>query len=436
MGWFLLIMKMIFSFFALLWNGFAKIINGIISLINKNTRKKIDRINRGVIEKKHSSIGELLNANNEINNTLISGGNIRERSQWISELIINMHSQGIPTIVIHENNDYLKTTLTSRIATNSIAFIDNNSPQLEPFLSCSAKEITKLLVETATTDYDIKNNARYYIEGMCDYLRVKKLQPTLRMFYKCPHGQLFDFIDDLINNGKITDTQGQAIKSKLMMGQSEQFKVESLISDLYDQAEPLLARNPKLRKNIVNAVKNNKIIVINISSNANALLIGMLLVQVRNELRKGKELALITDNLSCSSTEALKKCFVEKSSRCKLVASSDDILSSCEGDDKVFSTLVGNSDNIVILSHSSGATSSKWAETIGYYNKEEASTSYSKGSMRHSPFSLFPGKNNTTTTNYNIKREYIVKPEQINRMVNNEVYFYRNADNKLIHTFV
>ena len=436
MGWFLLILKMIFSFFALLWNGFAKIINGIISLINKNTRKKIDRINRGVIEQKHSSVDALLNSNNGVYNTLISGGNIRERSQWISELVISLHSQGIPTVVVHENNDYLKNSLSTRIASNSIAFIDNNSPQLEPFLGCSSKEITKLLIETATTEYDIKNNARYYIEGMCDYLRVKKLQPTLRLFYKCPHGQLFDFIDDLINKGAITDTQGQAIKSKLMMGQSEQFKVESLISDLYDQSEPLLARNPKLRKNIVNAVKNNKVIVINISSNANALLIGMLLVQVRNELRKGKELALITDNLSCSSTDLLKKCYVEKSSRCKLVASSDDILSSCEGDDKVFSTLVGNSDNIVILSHASGATSSKWAETIGYYNKEEASTSYSKGSMRHSPFALFPGKNNTTTTNYNIKREYIVKPEQINRMVNNEVYFYRNADNKLFHTFV
>ena len=436
MGWFLLIMKMIFSFFALLWNGFAMLINGIVSLINKNTRKKIDRINRGVIEQKHSSVDVLLNATNGVSNTLISGGDVSERSRWISEIIINMHSQGIPTVVIHENNDYLKSYLTSRIATNSLAFIDYNSPQLEPFLGCNSKEITKLLIETATTEYDIKNNARYYIEGMCDYLRVKKLQPTLRMFYKCPHGRLFDFIDDLINNGTITDSQGQAIKSKLMMGQSEQFKVESLISDLYDQSEPLLARNPKLRKNIVNAVKNNKVIVINISSNANALLIGMLLVQVRNELRKGKELALITDNLSCASTELLKKCYVEKSSKCKLVASSDDILSSCEGDDKVFSTLVGNSDNIVILSHASGATSSKWAETIGYYNKEEASTSYSKGSMRHSPFALFPGKNNTTTTNYNIKREYIVKPEQINRMISNEVYFYRNADNKLFHTFV
>lgn len=56
--------------------------------------------------------------------------------------------------------------------------------------------------------------------------------------------------------------------------------------------------------------------------------------------------------------------------------------------------------------------------------------------MRYSSFSLFPGSNNTMTKNYNIKREYIVRPNLINRMGSNEVYTYRHSDNKLIHTFL
>ena len=70
------------------------------------------------------------------------------------------------------------------------------------------------------------------------------------------------------------------------------------------------------------------------------------------------------------------------------------------------------------------------------FNKEEETQSFEKGSMRHSPFTLFPGSNTSTSKSYSIKREYIVRPELINRMTSNEFYMYRHSDNKLIHSFL
>lgn len=131
-----------------------------------------------------------------------------------------------------------------------------------------------------------------------------------------------------------------------------------------------------------------------------------------------------------------KKILTEKTDKCKVVACGSDMLSVYGGDDKVFHTVVGNAEQIVLRGHSSGVTCSKWAETIGHYDKDEESQFFQKGRMQHSPFQLFAGSNIASTKTYNIKREYIVKPEVINRMRQNEIYFYSHSQNSMIYMFI
>ncbi len=433
---FLIVTKILTSIFGFIWNSFIKLINFFISLYNKHVRKRNDRINRGVTELKQSSINDMLPADSYIDNTIISGGNKALRADWIAQIVTNGYYKSFPVIILHEGNEFLHSCLDSKLTSSDIVYVEHHSPSYEPFYNYSSKEISKFILDSATSDYEIKKNASYYIEGMCDFLKIKNVKPSLNSFYKCPHLQLFDKIDDLMIKGIISDTQGQAIKSKLMMGQSEQIKLETFISDLYDQFESILCRTKTTPNSIVSSLMNNKILVIDISSNANNLLINCLINQIKYAITKGQRMLLVTDDLSSSNNELLKKLLSEKNDTCKMIACGDDMFSVCAGDDKVFGTLVGNSENVLILGHSSGATCIKWAETIGYYNKEEETQSFEKGSMRHSPFTLFPGSNTSTSKSYSIKREYIVRPELINRMSSNEFYMYRHSDNKLIHSFL
>ena len=168
----------------------------------------------------------------------------------------------------------------------------------------------------------------------------------------------------------------------------------------------------------------------------NELLLNYLLTQIRYFFTKGQDVMLITEGLSASNNETFKRLLQSKNNKCKLVTCDEDVYSMCASDEKLFGTLVGNCEYVVILGHSSGATCTKLAETIGYYDKQEESQTFEKGRQRHSPFSLFPGSNTSTSKSYSMKREYIVKPEKINRMVNNEVYFYNHLSNKLVHTYV
>ena len=237
---FLIVIKIIFSIFGVIWNAIVGIINGLISLINSHIRKKNDQISRGVTEIKQSNYDQLLPAGSNAENMIITGGNKLIRANWIAQITANSYAQGYPVIIIHGGNDYLKNALMSKISSSSLDFIDENTPLYEPFYKQTSKEISKFLIDSATTDYDLKKNAMYYINGMCDFLHFKKIKPTLSSFNKCPHMHLFDKIDGLVLNGCITDVQGQEIKSKLMMGQSEQIKIEALINDLYDQFAPIL----------------------------------------------------------------------------------------------------------------------------------------------------------------------------------------------------
>lgn len=433
---FFIVMKIICSILGLIWNAIVGIINWFISLFNGYVRKKNDQIARGVTELKQSTIDNLLPSGTQVENTVISGANKSVRADWIAQIVANSYYQGFPVVVLHEGNSQLHRTISSQLSASDVSFIDQNQPQYEPFYKYSAKEISKFLLDSATPDYDLKKNAIYYVDGMCEFLRCKKIQPTLNSFNKCPHMQLFDKVDGLVLNGTINDTQGQAIKSKLMMGQSEQIKIETLISDLFDQFEPILNKSKNSPKNISMALSANKVLVVDISSSMNNLMLNLLLNQIRHAITKGQRLMFITDGLSSANNEILKRFLSEKSDRCKMVTCGDDVFSTCAGDEKVFGTLVGNCENVVILGHSSGATCTKWAETIGYYDKEEESQTFERGKQRHSPFSLFPGSNTSTSKSYSKKREYIVKPELINRMRTNEVYMYSHLANKLTHTFI
>lgn len=289
MGFFLIIAKIFTSIIGFIWNSIMWVINFFISIFNKSIRQRNDRISRGVTELKKSTIDEMTPSNANVDNMVISGGDKSVRAEWIAPILTNAYYKSLPVIVLHEGNEYLYNHIISKLSSNEVTFIDSKNPIYEPFYNYSSKEIAKLIIESATSDYEIKKNAVYYIEGMCEFLCYKNVVPSLNSFYKCPHLQLFDKVDNLIIQGVISDTQGQAIKSKLMMGQSEQIKLETLIGELYEQFEEILCRSKSTPSNIINSLINSKVLLIDISSNANNLLVNYLLNQVKHAIQKGKK---------------------------------------------------------------------------------------------------------------------------------------------------
>lgn len=204
-----------------------KLINMIISAWNKYVRARNDRINRGVIEVKSSTYKSLLPDNRTVENAMVSGESVQVRARFISRHASNANNQGYPVIILHENNTSLPYEQMSAISKQNLVIVYQRNPVFEPFYKLSARKINRLIFETATKDYVLKKmRVTTYIDEMGDFLKYKKIAPTLKSFNSCPHVALFDKIDSFVVQGIISDTQGQGIKLKIMMGQSEQFRLD------------------------------------------------------------------------------------------------------------------------------------------------------------------------------------------------------------------
>ena len=233
----------------------------------------------------------------------------------------------------------------------------------------------------------------------------------------------------------ITSDQGDRIKSKLMAGQSEYYKLEAYFSMLDSQMGDIAYKRGygAYPVNLSDEMKNKKIVLINVGMDSNRLLIDLILARIKQLNRQRITLACVIDEISVSDNLKLENWLKGASDICKRVVSATDVYAMCSADERLFNALLGNSRNNVIFKHTSVSSAKKWSETIGYYEKEEVSTTTSHG-KNYSPYSLFPCSSTSSGSSISMKQEYIVKPEEILQMDNNEVYIYKGATSELIHT--
>ncbi len=145
---------------------------------------------------------------------------------------------------------------------------------------------------------------------------------------------------------------------------------------------------------------------------------------------------LVVDGLVCSASEKLEQVIKNSGAGVYAVVSSDDVYAALNADDNLFASALGKATKSIIYRHTSGLTCNKWAEVLGYYEKQEVSNTYTNGRNYQSMFSIVPGQMNTDSINVNLKRDYIVRPEEISRMAKDEVYIMDAVNSELAFTHV
>lgn len=221
-------------------------------------------------------------------------------------------SNGFPVVIIHEGNHLLEQQLRANFSgSGRYKEISSGNPCFEPFYGLSELEISNQILETAPKDYDIKYNARYYIEGISAYLKASGKNLSFKLFSTCPHSMIFDKVDDLEMQGKISDHEAQEIKSKLMMGQSENYKLDSFLASLRMEIEPLMyvSKRGQHPLNIVTALKHNAVLCFDLSSVTNKLLLNTVIYQLKLALTRGLQYQIVIDSIPIDSNESYKMLF-------------------------------------------------------------------------------------------------------------------------------
>lgn len=409
--------------------------SGFIRSLAMSNADRANLINRSVAEYRPCEIDAFFEPSRGVYNALISGGSPRIRTNAMVAQTLSAVQNGFPVIVLHEGNRYLEQQLRNNLApTGRYCEISPSCPVFEPFYGLDILEITNQILETAPKEYDIKYNARYYIEGLGAYLKKNRKNPSFRMLSSCPHALIFDKVDDLQMRGVISDPEAQETKSKLMMGQSENYKLDSFFASMRMEISPILYQNRNVKPvNIMSALRNQQVLCLDVVAMSNKILINTLMYQLKLAQTRGLPYTIIIDSLPLNANEAYANYVKSPSDKnCRMFAS-DDFYAMVGGEEKVFATIVGGTQILVVMAHSSGHTANKWAEVFGQYDKYEQSYSTTRGSTKSSPFSLFSSPTQSRSVNVSKNREYIVKPEAIARMGYNEAYILTAARGELAH---
>jgi hypothetical protein len=423
--------------------GAAGLGNALVSS-HRNRRmvkqvEQANQMNRGVTEYLPSPLENLYDSGKPIVNMVISGGNAGLRAKGLMLQALCAAIQDLPVIVLHESNTLLEETACSLLGNSGrLTLINPAQPAYEPFLGLRDQEIGKLVYQSIPASYGIKPIARDYIEAMAAYLRVKVGEPYLAMFLKCPHRDLFAIVNKAEQTGKLSAAEGNKIRSLLASGQSERAGIETWFDALQAEINPILARSAKIPERVspVTAVLQQRVLLLDIVSQSNENLLHLIVQQVQRIMAAGGAMMLAIDGISLRQHDALRHLVLRKADKCKTLVSNEDVYAALGGEDKEFATLLGNSDKTLLFRQSSALTCARWSEAFGQYEKQEVSTSHGKSSTQTGLFTLFPQQGANESVNVAPKRDFIIRPEEIQRMQPKEVYFTEAADGSLSHMFL
>ena len=399
----------------------------------------LDRMNQGidgVVNYKSCSVENFFESQYGTINTIVSGGSDDIRFKVLRAHIAIAINDGFPVIVLHQGNPYIGSRLRNEfggvVETN---IVDIGSACYDPFYDLDGGAISELVMGAAPKSFDIKHNAKYYIEGVVELLKKSKKKPYFNLLATCPHTTLFDKIDDLVGKNQISDSDGQEIKSKLMIGQSESVKIESYFYTLQTQIQPFLYRTKSREKpvNVRKNISNKELLVINIGNIANELYVNVLIEELKRAIAYGSSAAVVLDSISIVGNDKLKELIMGLSGQIRFTVIGDDVVALSGSDEQLFTTLVGRAKKIVVLSHNAGTSAVKWSQVFGEHDKQEQSYSVSKGGSYNSPIPFMASPNYNKQVNYNWKREYIVKPEKIMNLGYGEAFVYSGDINELAH---
>ena len=396
--------------------------------------QKSDIDAQGIVRYQPSNIEAFFDENELLGNIIITGGDEFIRLRALARCMECAYIQGYVPIVLHTNNYNLENYLVSSFGTTNITYLNGQFPYYEPFIGLSDNEICQVIMNSTTDNYEIKGIGKYYIDGITGFIRSKKINPYLWMYITCPHMDLNDKINDASINGLIGDNEARRIISQIVQGELERGNIENFFNKLRSEAEFIIAKKNNLINGtcIRNVAMNKGAIVIDIRSSTNVLLLNIIMNEIEMLKNKGERIFLCIDGIQVSSNKLISEFAKSTGTQSSLCILGQDAYSDFLGEDNLFYSVVGKASKIVISKHLSAHSCQKYSEIIGLYDKHEVSDTYTGNMNLIGKFSY----GTTTSKNISMKREEKVKPEEILRLNDDEVFILDSNNDEIAHTVV
>lgn len=425
---------------------------GLLDIISDAIRNrqvaKTNNSRRGITEYQPSQIGGFVEQDIYNMNVICSGDSSDLRSEALVSLCAVATNASIPVIVLHQGDVEL-TRKFHKVYQNHPSYIEvgPNEHRFDPFYQLSNSQISKIIVDTAPQKYALTCDGEAYVDVLTGFLAGKGRLITLKGLYECPHSRIPLLLNSAASKQTLPATLVQDLQSNLAQGQKESHKIKAYLNELYDECIPLLPTNKADYRNCVSvfqAVKQKAVMNINIVSESNTLLLKIIAEQLHMLTRRCIPFFLIIDNISIRDDNAMKDLSSIKAQGFGCALAGDDVFSLCEGNEKLFSSLIGNSQKWFVFHHSSGISAEKWSNAFSKYQKIDTTFNYGRGYEKGSGYGFFGGlthgnvnwnrnKTNQQSYSYSNKDESVIRAEEIQRLPNRSGFVYSGTTREIAH---
>lgn len=404
---------------------------GVAKFILSSNGEKLNTINRKISECGQVNPIALFQGSFGTN-TIVSGTVQFVRNIMTGAQIKCALTNGLPVVMLHSCNFELANEILAASAGYPCAIVNNSSANFSPFIGLNDYEAIDIIMDSIPEKFDLKQNGRYYLEAVTDIMTANHISSSFRNYLTCPHDTLLDRVDNALMAGKLTDSAAQSIKSKIMVGQSEYYKIDSFLRGLSKQMGNSLHNKKTAQKpvSIYKTISEKGIVSIDVGPNFNSIYLDFLVEQIKTAAQRGNPFMLVLDSMRLSENKKIKELISGGINNIPLVVSCDDLVSSCGGNQDLFNAVVGSARQMFIFSHTSATSANYWSAVIGEYERIDENISRTKDTSEQvfsaaSLYSPEPRRSNRTISTSK-RRDFVVPPEKIASMQNNE--FYQKAD--------
>ena len=415
------------------FNTVTAITASAISRGNRN--RQLRRINKtNIINRNIRNLGGVTVDRNHPEKTYggnicLSGNDDRFRNLLFLQSLKQASSMGESIIVLHEGDNQLEYDISNIIHKKGyLRFINAYNPYYDPIFRLDDEKIISLLLSSSLNEHKIPDKGILYLRGMLKLLRKTSITPYIHKLITCPHERIHQVILSAEQSGIISSSEADEIRNNIDEGQEARSSIEYLFSELKNESTIISDKSRLLRStSVIECVKNNGILVIDVGSMSNRALLSLIVSEVESAKRVNKHIRVAVSAQSIIDSESLKD-LLQSASKCLRFTISTENIGCFSGADKSeLETFLALSHKVVVFSHGV-RTSELLSVELGEYDFIEAHFSRG-GNTGLGGFGLHFGSNNAIKPEH--KRERVVQAEEIEHMKKGEFIMLDNNRGEL-----
>jgi len=355
----------------------------------------------------------------EMHNTIISGGTGVNRALVEYNFIQQAQRLGLPVIILHAGNSFMKSGVGTSAGTGSIGYYD-------PIIGKDSDEVADLLTDLSSNLLQGKNELFGMWSLVMDILFIQNERVTLDSLVKFRCDRIPDILGEMTESNILSNSKRMEYINRYGAVSSCAHEAQRLITKL--KSYPL-GDGYETAHSLDTVLAEGGIASIDLISDTNDVLKEICFTDIDRIMRQGRQFLLIVESLSFLKRDShVDNVLLRNSGNMSLLFAANDVPAMTQESEEHFQTLVSGHTNIMLLKHNSAVSAKKWSDYLGQHYVQQVDQSI--GTSKENVSLL----KKTNSTNITIKEERrdILPSESIIRLLPHQSYVLEASERAII----